>query len=270
MRLPRSRLSLFVYLNEEKPRVVVGTVCCPRGFSTLQLIALGAQTPNLRPWSLLVLTAIRLEDARQPPNLDPIAFASLSSRKGDPSLSIPSKLPVRLAKAAQPRYTESSIYPYLETNVDSVPMSFSQEPILSERSKISIAKHGEDTPFRHHSVIRRYVESLVNRNGYNNLVCYNTTVELAEKVASEWRLVLRRSLETDSEDEWWEERFDAVVVASGHYSVPYIPKIEGLEAFERAQPGSVKHSKMFRGRDEFKGKVSVCASHLLGCKLTIM
>jgi hypothetical protein len=148
-------------------------------------------------------------------------------------------------------------------------MSFSQEPISSERSDVSIAKHGEDTPFRHHSVIRKYVESLVNRNGYSQMVSYNTTVELAEKVGSEWRLVLRGSRETDSEDEWWEERFDALVVAGGHYSVPYIPKIEGLEAFERARPGSVKHSKMFRGRDAYKGKVEMYAGHLLGFLLTI-
>ena len=68
----------------------------------------------------------------------------------------------------------------------------------------------------------------------------------------------------------WEERFDAIVVASGHYSVPYIPRIDGLEAFERAQPGSVKHSKMFRGRNEFRGKVGPYAVHMLERTLTIM
>ena len=56
------------------------------------------------------------------------------------------------------------------------------------------------------------------------------------------------------EDEWWEEHFDAVVVAGGHYNVPYIPHIMGLADFERTRPGSVKHSKMFRGRDAYHGK----------------
>jgi len=102
--------------------------------------------------------------------------------------------------------------------------------------------------------MQQYVAGLVNRNGYEKLVSYNTAVELVEKVDDEWRLVLRS--EGTNEDEWWEERFDAVIVANGHYSVPYIPKIEGLEAFERARPGSVKHSKMYRGRDAYRGKVT--------------
>lgn len=104
--------------------------------------------------------------------------------------------------------------------------------------------------------MRNYIAGLVNRNGYQNLVSYNTVVELAEKVGNEWRVVLRKESSSD-EDEWWEERFDAVIVASGHYNVPYIPKIEGLADLEKARPGSVKHSKMFRGRDAYRGKVSL-------------
>lgn len=152
------------------------------------------------------------------------------------------------------------MYPYLETNVDSLAMSFSQEAIPEQRSTLSVSKHGNDTPFRSHGVIREYVESLVKRNSYEKLVSYNTSVELAEKVGNEWRLVLRKDGDVRGEDEWWEEWFDAVVVASGHFHVPYIPKIEGLVALERAHPGSVKHSKMFRGRDAYRGKVSLVLS----------
>jgi cation diffusion facilitator CzcD-associated flavoprotein CzcO len=133
-------------------------------------------------------------------------------------------------------------------------MCFSQEPIPEGASALSISKHGEDTPFRHHSLIRAYVESLVHRNNYDKLVSYNTSVELAEKIGAEWRLVLRRRSDTEGEDQWWEERFDAVIVASGHFNVPFIPHIVGLANFEQAHPGSVKHSKMFRGRDAYRGK----------------
>jgi len=131
-------------------------------------------------------------------------------------------------------------------------MSFSQEPVPEGATQLSISKHGKDTPFRHHSIIRKYIESLVNRNGYEKLVSYNTTVELAEKVGNEWRMVLRKDGDVWGEDEWWEEQFDAVVVAGGHYNVPYIPHIKGLADFERTRPGSVKHSKMFRGRDAYR------------------
>lgn len=200
-------------------------------------------------------TSSRLEDKNPPPNLLPEDLPALAARTGDATLPSPAKLPARQPKVAQARHAESSVYPYLETNVDSLAMSFSAEPIPSQRSQLSIAKHGSDTPFRSHAVIRGYVESLVRRNGYERLVSYNTSVELAEKVGEEWRLVLRKEGEDGADDEWWEERFDAVVVASGHFNVPYIPHIEGLAELERAHPGTVKHSKMFRGREAFRGKV---------------
>jgi hypothetical protein len=140
-------------------------------------------------------------------------------------------------------------------------MSFSEEAIPVEPTKLSIEKHGLDTPFVHHSVIQKYVASLVQRNGYEKFISYGTTVELAEKVGKEWKLVLRRECEGGKEDEWWEEYFDAIVVANGHYNVPYIPTIPGLKEFEQQRPGSVKHTKMFRGRDAYKDKVR----HSLSC-----
>lgn len=195
----------------------------------------------------------RLEDSSPPVDLIPQTFSALADRNGEHPLAIPTSLPAKTSKPKEKHYTESSVYPYLETNVDAIPMSFSQEPIPVDRSELSISKHGQDTPFRHHSVIRNYVSSLVNRRGYENFVSYDTTVELAEKSGEEWRLVLRRN--GAAQDEWWEERFDAVVVANGHYHVPYIPRIEGLAEFETARPGSIKHSKMYRGRDLYRGKV---------------
>lgn len=197
----------------------------------------------------------RLEDKNPPPNLVPEDLDALATRAGDLPLRPPTNLPARQPKLAQARHAESSVYPYLETNVDSLAMSFSQEAIPDTPSRLSVSKHGDDTPFRSHAVIRGYIESLVRRNGYEKLVSYNTSVELAEKVGNEWRVVLRRDGDVRGEDEWWEERFDAVIVASGHFNVPYIPRIEGLATLERKHPGSVKHSKMFRGRDAYRGKV---------------
>lgn len=122
--------------------------------------------------------------------------------------------------------------------------------------------HGADTPFRHWEVLKRYVAGLFDRERYGALVQYGTCVEKIVKDGGEWVLTLRREVEGSEaagpqvEEEWWTERFDGVVVASGHFNVPWIPAMEGLEAFERTRPGSVLHSKMFRGRDAFRGKVS--------------
>jgi cation diffusion facilitator CzcD-associated flavoprotein CzcO len=190
-------------------------------------------------------------DRERPPTLTNLA--ALANRTADPSLQIPATLPAQTPKSEQPRFTESSIYPYLETNVEASPMSYSQEPIPDEKTEWSISMHGPDTPFRHWTVMRKYVEGLLNRKGYPDLVSYNTSAELVEKVNGEWKVVLRRV--GKESDYWWVEYFDAVVVASGHYWVPYVPHIEGLEDFEKARPGSVIHSKHFRGRDLFQGKV---------------
>lgn len=46
------------------------------------------------------------------------------------------------------------------------------------------------------------------------------------------------------------ERFDYVVVASGHYSVPHVPSFDGIDKFE----GRVLHAHDFREANEFKGK----------------
>ncbi|KAJ1335316.1 dimethylaniline monooxygenase (N-oxide forming) [Microdochium nivale] len=179
---------------------------------------------------------------------------------------------LRRQRQGKPRFAESSIYPYLETNVDIVTMQYSQEPIVGgpPPTARSVAMHGPDTPFRHWTAMRSYVEGLVRRRGYEDMVEYNTTVERADKVGDEWRLTLRKEVvvadadadatgqeESSSkiEDVWWVEWFDGLVVASGHFSVPYIPHVEGLADLVRDRPGSVLHSKQFRGRDAFKDKV---------------
>lgn len=46
------------------------------------------------------------------------------------------------------------------------------------------------------------------------------------------------------------ERFDYVVVSSGHYSVPHVPDFAGIDRF----PGRVMHAHDFRDANEFAGK----------------
>ncbi|KAK8078784.1 hypothetical protein PG994_002591 [Apiospora phragmitis] len=216
------------------------------------------------------------DDGKPPPVLSD--FESLANRTADAPLE--EDIPVidaaaaddtagrnsqtRAARPKRHRWTEPHIYPYLETNVSDVAMQFSAEPIAAERSARSVALHGADTPFRHWDVLRRYVDGLVRRHQHvgdtvsDSLVVgisYITTVERVEKVGLEWKVTLRKEEGGDKEeDEWWVEWFDAVVVTSGHYSVPYVPAVEGLEAMQRARPGSVLHSKHYRGRDAYRDK----------------
>lgn len=78
-----------------------------------------------------------------------------------------------LLRSTQNRYAETSVYPSLEANIDASVMEFSQEPIPNVKSQASIRIHGPDTPFRHHTVIHKYIEDLLNRNCYHDWVEYN-------------------------------------------------------------------------------------------------
>jgi Flavin-binding monooxygenase-like/NAD(P)-binding Rossmann-like domain len=49
-------------------------------------------------------------------------------------------------------------------------------------------------------------------------------------------------------------KYNAVVVASGHFSVPYIPAIRGIKAWTSAYPGSVIHSKAYRNPATFTSR----------------
>ncbi|KAJ5780580.1 hypothetical protein N7457_005740 [Penicillium paradoxum] len=185
-------------------------------------------------------------------------FDGLAARTADAPLEIPEQLPCRTPVVSQDRFTDSAVYPTLETNVNAGAMSYSQEEIPTVRSRWSIERHGEDTPFRHHSVIRKYIEDLFDRKGYQDLVQYNTTVERAIKDSrsQKWVLTFRRteSLDGARSDYWWSEEFDAVVVASGHYAVPFIPVIPGLKEYAARYPGSVQHTKNYRGPEKYRGK----------------
>ena len=52
------------------------------------------------------------------------------------------------------------------------------------------------------------------------------------------------------EDTFLTDEFDYIVVATGHFSVPYIPEYEGMKTF----PGRILHSHDFRDAEEFREK----------------
>ncbi|KAI9053562.1 hypothetical protein LZ554_002517 [Drepanopeziza brunnea f. sp. 'monogermtubi'] len=195
-----------------------------------------------------------VDHVQQYPDLEKIA-----NRTPDETLPIPPKLPTVTPHNAQYRFSETSIHPTLETNIDAFAMSFSQEPFPEERSALSIKRHGVDSPFRHWKTVEGYLQGLLSRNGYQDLVTYNTTVELVHKdeVSGKWTLTLRQPLENGREDKWWTEKFDAVAVAVGHYTVPYIPHIPGLAELARDFPGVVEHSKAWREPEKYRGKRTV-------------
>ncbi|KAF2851956.1 flavin dependent monooxygenase-like protein [Plenodomus tracheiphilus IPT5] len=111
----------------------------------------------------------------------------------------------------------------------------------------------EDTQlFPKHETVLDYVEEYGKE--VQGFVQYETQVVDAEPNNNErnstWN-VTTRNLRTEQVTE---EIFDAVIVANGHFIVPYIPEIPSIKEWNEQYPGLIIHSKYYRRPTDFTGK----------------
>ncbi|OKL56726.1 hypothetical protein UA08_07862 [Talaromyces atroroseus] len=194
-------------------------------------------------------------------DLDPSipSLQDLLELRADQPIQVPASYPCEKPKdknvdSHQLRFSDSAAHNHLHSNLPPEIMAFSQEPIPKILSDESLARYGPDSPFRHRDVMRQWVEDVLNRGNYGHLVEFGTTVERAEHTGKEWVLTLRQSVPGQERDFWKQEHFDAVVVATGHYNVPYIPNIPGIVEYDKKYPGRIWHSKHYRTTEPFIGK----------------
>ncbi|KAH6639926.1 hypothetical protein BKA67DRAFT_640032 [Truncatella angustata] len=166
----------------------------------------------------------------------------------DPQLSLPGQLPAVLPPSRQERYSKTPVYDSLTTNVPDIAMSFSDERFA----------YG---PFAPHYVPRQYVERYFATHDADKFLVLNTTVEdvtrlpsTSDEESDQWKLTLRKYDPARHVDIWWEETFDAVILANGHYSVPYVPHVKGLDAYIEKFPGRIVHSKYYRSPLVYSGR----------------
>lgn len=159
--------------------------------------------------------------------------------------SVPDELPTTIPHTTTQRFMDTATYSYLETNVHETAMQF-DIPFPKE----TISKLGKDSPFRHYTEINAYLKDIAAMDH----IKLHTSVEKLEKSQNKWRLVLR---EFGQHDYIYEKYYDRVIVASGHFDVPFIPQIPGLTEFLKLKDTIVLHSKQFRSRDLFAGKTTV-------------
>ncbi|KAL3427468.1 thiol-specific monooxygenase [Phlyctema vagabunda] len=164
----------------------------------------------------------------------------------DLPLAIPDQLPTIEAPSRQERFEKTPVYDSLTTNVPDIAMSFSDLPFA----------YG---PFVPHYVPRQYIENYFSSRRLDSYLSLNTTVEDVSRIPSKerkdrWKLTLRKFDAIRNVDVWWEEEFDAVVFANGHYSVPFIPEVKGLSEYNKIFPGRVVHSKYYRSPSVYRGK----------------
>ncbi|CEP60793.1 uncharacterized protein LALA0_S01e19086g [Lachancea lanzarotensis] len=100
--------------------------------------------------------------------------------------------------------------------------------------------------------------SLAERHGLKRFVRVNSEVAQIKKTSDgSWRVTVKKSVEGSDLVHWYNEDFDAVLVSNGHYSIPYIPLIDGLSKWVGQYPHSALHSKSFRNFDKFNNKKCV-------------
>jgi len=98
-------------------------------------------------------------------------------------------------------------------------------------------------------VLFDYLKGRWNQEDIQKYLKFNTVVrDVVYNKATDDFTVSVKDLQKDTVLDG--ERFDYVIVASGHYSVPHVPTFPGIEKF----PGRVLHAHDFREANEFSGK----------------
>lgn len=162
------------------------------------------------------------------------------------------------SKVTQERFEKTPSYKGLTTNITEKLMTFSDEKSWNVNNEPNY----REQEFVDGLVVQKYIQKYISRNLKDERVLFKTgvVVEDIEKVYGKkdsipyhFRLTLRRD-HNEAFDEFWQEDFDAVIVATGHYHIPKIPLIEGLPDVEKKLPGKVQHAKFYRSPDLYAGK----------------
>ncbi|KAL1891529.1 hypothetical protein Sste5346_007621 [Sporothrix stenoceras] len=187
---------------------------------------------------------------------EPEQFQSTTLTVADVQLPIPEGLspdtPVTTLPAARDRPgTIGAAYDGLDTNAGARTMAFTYTPLPVANSVVSERRFGKNNSTRPRHAVLSYLEELAQP--VLDYVVFSTHVEAIEKrTDGTWLLTARR--ETDTNDIWTQQVFDAVVVASGHFNVASVPRIDGLVEAAAALPTAFEHSKSFRHTESYQDK----------------
>lgn len=133
--------------------------------------------------------------------------------------------------------------------------------------------------FVNHRVLEKYIQDTSRKSHVDQVTRYGARVTSVRKDGAAWHITwstltkdpvsgnLREKFEDAVRSSWTQleslmadmmsfKRFDAVVVASGHYHAPRVPDIPGLADSKARWPANIQHSKAYRNPAGFEGKVS--------------
>ncbi|CCH44050.1 dimethylaniline monooxygenase [Wickerhamomyces ciferrii] len=175
----------------------------------------------------------------------------------DPPIPLPQEfenadeeLKVEIAERV-PRWDESpATYRSLRTNVPERIMTFSDDkkfPWLDQPNQDELTTRESVEKY-----IINYIERLSTNPSSNVEIFKNTHVERILKKGEQWEVVIRS--EVGNLDIWKKLFFDSIIIATGHYNVPQIPNVEGINEFILSGRGQVLHSKGLIVNSKFQNK----------------
>ncbi|KAH6664411.1 flavin dependent monooxygenase-like protein [Halenospora varia] len=144
------------------------------------------------------------------------------------------------------------MYEHLNTNIPKGLMQFSDRPFPSKSLLFPSREDVQEYLVQYSQDVR-------------HLISFSTQVEDVQSVPrdgkEQWNVISKSTITGETK----EGGYDAVVIANGHYSTPFIPQVAGMEAFNVTYPGVITHSKIYRSPKRYTGqKVIVVGSAASG------
>ncbi|XP_009789147.1 flavin-containing monooxygenase FMO GS-OX-like 2 isoform X1 [Nicotiana tabacum] len=139
----------------------------------------------------------------------------------------------------------SSLYKSLRTNLPRQLMSFSDYNFNT-----NIAENGKLINFPRHEEVLKFLNEFAKDFGITELIRFNTEVVRVRRVEYEED---RWVVELKTDELISEEVFDSVVVCNGHYTIPKVANIPGINNW----PGKQIHSHNYRVPKPFKDQIVV-------------
>lgn len=166
--------------------------------------------------------------------------------------SSPSK-PIKVAKKAKLVrdgifFTDKTgLYDNFMSNVPEDLMRYEDD--TRDYEKDIAPPNSEISPLVDLPTIKTHLKSFLLENNLEEHYRLNTSIEYVDKMGPDkWIVVAKKSDPNKDHDDWYLESFDAVVVANGHFQIPYVP-------YYMSSPGHKGNSGIHQFNQEFPGKL---------------
>lgn len=152
----------------------------------------------------------------------------------------PADPPIQLGPNEPPVFP-SALYDNLCANIPGTLMGFSDHPFSNEALL-----------YPHRKTIQEVLVSYAEDVRHLIKFCHEVTkvTQQTENGHDKWLLEAQSTTGGDVH----KDLYDAVVMANGHYSVPNLPSIKGIQEFQASHPTVISHSKNYRIPEPFVGK----------------